>query len=423
MSDEIITQAIIFVKEKYGRINLSALSRELGITRQRARTLAKNNFKSKENGNKGKSHVVTIISEYGEYINNTFLVKGITNSSVIYERIQEMGYKGSLTTVKNYINSHLNIVPAPRVLAIETPNRRRRYTTDEGEMYQMDWGFVKVEDNEGIIRRCCCFVMVCHYCGLRYVEFFTSAIRENLIIGISHAFSSMGKPKVVLTDNMKSVVIKRDEDGNPVWQKDYDLFQKDAGFETRLCKVAHPYTKGKVERLVEYVKGNFIVGRTFKNLSDINREVAEWCHRKNGLPIKESGIIPEETHKEESSLTPFVIDNKLYPYIAPKRKISFDGFINYEGHLYGVPMCYAGRTVRVCRTGENLVLSDPETLNPIYTHAVDWLREPKIAVGQWGNDYEEKPTMSVKAVIHLEENNRRSRFERFAVLTKEGEEE
>lgn len=93
MSDEIITQAIIFVKEKYGRINLSALSRELGITRQRARTLAKNNFKSKENGNKGKSHVVTIISEYGEYINNTFLVKGITNSSVIYERIQKMGYK------------------------------------------------------------------------------------------------------------------------------------------------------------------------------------------------------------------------------------------------------------------------------------------------------------------------------------------
>jgi transposase len=36
-----------------------------------------------------------------------------------------------------------------------------------------------------------------------------------------HAFTYMGVPETVLTDNMKSVVIERDAEGNPIWQNDY----------------------------------------------------------------------------------------------------------------------------------------------------------------------------------------------------------
>lgn len=69
---------------------------------------------------------------------------------------------------------------------------------------------------------------------------------------------------------MKSVVIKRDSDGNPIWNHDYDLFQKTIGFGTKLAKVEHPWSKGSVERLVRYVKDNFIPGRRFYNISDMN---------------------------------------------------------------------------------------------------------------------------------------------------------
>ena len=50
-----------------------------------------------------------------------------------------------------------------------------------------------------------------------------------------HAFLYMGVPKFILTDNMKSVALRRDEEGHPVWQKDYELFMGNIGFETRLC--------------------------------------------------------------------------------------------------------------------------------------------------------------------------------------------
>ena len=76
-----------------------------------------------------------------------------------------------------------------------------------------------------------------------------------------HAFSALGVPATVLTDNMKSVVVRRDADGRPVWQADYAEFMGVVGFRTRLCRPRHPYTKGKVERLVRFVKGNFLAGR------------------------------------------------------------------------------------------------------------------------------------------------------------------
>lgn len=100
--------------------------------------------------------------------------------------------------------------------------------------------------------------MICHHCGERYIEFFPNARQENLFIGMIHAFIYMGIPENVLTDNMKSVVIGRDVEGNPIWQKDYEIFMKTIGFHTKLCKCRHPFTKGKVERLVRFVKENFI---------------------------------------------------------------------------------------------------------------------------------------------------------------------
>ena len=96
-----------------------------------------------------------------------------------------------------------------------------------------------------------------------------------------HAFLFMGIPKKVLTDNMKSVVISRDPQGKPVWQHDYELFMGNIGFDTRLCKPRHPFTKGSVERLVRFVKENFLQGRVFRELTDLNYEAIEWCNRQN----------------------------------------------------------------------------------------------------------------------------------------------
>ena len=97
----------------------------------------------------------------------------------------------------------------------------------------MDWGITKVVDYSGSEFQAACFAMVCHHCGQRYIEFFSNAKQENLSIGIIHAFYYMCMPEYILTGNMKSVVLHRDLDGYPVWQKNYETFMKAAGFKTK----------------------------------------------------------------------------------------------------------------------------------------------------------------------------------------------
>lgn len=203
------------------------------------------------------------------YDPNTFLSKGVSNSNVIYDYIKGEGYTGGLTTLKEYISSHKHLLPPKRQSVSSQGNRGRRYKTNPGEAYQMDWGFVNVDNGSGGEYRAACFAMVCHHCGKRFIEFFPNARQESLFIGMLHGFEYMGVPEYVLTDNMKSVVIGRDEDRHPIWQKDYEVFMDAVGFKTKLCKPRHPFTKGKVERLVRFVKTNFLAYRTFSNITEL----------------------------------------------------------------------------------------------------------------------------------------------------------
>lgn len=41
-------------------------------------------------------------------------------------------------------------------------------------------------------------------------------------------------------------------------------------FETKLCKPRHPFTTGKIERLIRFVKDNFLGHRVFCDLTDLN---------------------------------------------------------------------------------------------------------------------------------------------------------
>ena len=180
----ILTQAIDQMKMELGdkfdpeKINLAELERRTGISRSRLR-------------------------------------KNVTNASVCFERLREHGYTGGQTQVRVYIRKHQDLVPPKRALVDPQGNRGRRYRTGPAESYQMDWGFVEACRMDGSSYRCACFAMICHHCGERYVEFFPNAKQENLFIGMIHAFYLMGIPKYVLTDNMKSVVISRDQKKPP----------------------------------------------------------------------------------------------------------------------------------------------------------------------------------------------------------------
>ena len=402
---EIISQAFELMKEQDSdfspeTVNLAALSRITGLSRQKLRRLKKNGFRDVPVTRKRTNS--SVLDGYTSILDN-MLTKGVTNSTVCLRRLREHGFPGSQSSVKRYIASHRDLVPAPRQLVAPQGPRGIRYQTGPGETYQMDWGFVKVLDYGGAVTEAACFVMVCHHCGQKYVEFFPNARQENLFIGMIHAFSSIGVPKTVMTDNMKSVVLKRDLEGHPVWQKDYESFMRTVGFSTRLCKARHPFTKGKVERLVRYVKDNFMPGRTFWNYTDLNEAVSEWCLDQNSRYQKYLDDVPDRVHNTLCMRTalPLVKSELLLFYLCPERKISFDGFINYEGRRFGVPFKYRGSLVRVCRDRNVLRIFTPDLKDLLVTHDITWSRRDRYCIDQFEEKphLEELPTAPVRAEI------------------------
>jgi transposase len=397
-------------------VNLAEFCRKTGLTRSKARTLQKKAFVA-VHGNCGKKRETTVIAGFeGEL--DALLRKGVTNSSVALERIQAKGYAGGLTMVKAYLHDNAHLVPAPRRAVAGDRSRGQRYETGPGEAYQMDWGFVDAEDPAGNVWPMACLVVVCHHCGTFYIEFFPNARQENLFIGMVHAFMAMGVPAKVLTDNMKSVVTRRDHEGRPVWNREYEAFMEAVGFKTRLCKPYHPWTKGKAERLVRFVKGNFLAGRTFTDITDLNGQALEWCAKKALRLMRPPGVVPAEEHASAClpSSAALVETTEVAMYLCPERKISFDGFVSYEGRRFGVPYWYEGRSCRVNRDGEWLHVYSSDMSVELAVHAVTWGRRDSTCPGQWAEAPcpEELPTSPVTTtVLQIEAPTRPGGIERF----------
>lgn len=407
------------------KINLAELERRTGISRARLRRMKEHDFEDSEHAAKGRKSPTTLLSGYTGILDG-LLKGGVTNSAVCLSRLRTNGYAGSQTTIKNYIQTHQHLVPPTRYAVAPQGNRGRRYTTGPGEAFQMDWGFTKVMSCAGEEYSAACFAMVCHHCGERYVEFFPNAKQENLFIGMIYGFQYMGVPQYILTDNMKSVVIRRDQDGQPIWQRDYEQFMRTVGFQTKLCKPRHPFTKGKAERLVRFVKDNFLAGRAFWNVTDLNLAALDWCDEQNTCLHRGLGV-PQDMHRDRCATVVARLDDSpdLLFYLCPERRISFDGFVSYEGRRFGVPYNYGNKTARVMRNGSCLYIYSADMAHLLATHEVTWSYHDSFCPNQYAfpEQPEEFPTMPVQTVIRqLPQPPADLSFEKFS-FTKEDDED
>ena len=93
---------------------------------------------------------------------------------------------------------------------------------------------------------------------------------------LAEAFEHFGGvPRVVLYDNLKSVVLERS--GEHV--RFHDRILELAGhyhFEPRPCAPYRPNEKGKVERAIQYVRASFFEARRVSALSVLQTEIGEW---------------------------------------------------------------------------------------------------------------------------------------------------
>lgn len=74
---------------------------------------------------------------------------------------------------------------------------------------------------------------------------------------------------------------------------------------------------------------------------------------------------------------------ELSMYLCPRRKISFDGFVSYEGRRFGVPYWYSGKACRVNRYGGHLHIYSDDMGQELAVHVVTWSYRDSFCADQY----------------------------------------
>ena len=157
-----------------------------------------------------------------------------------------------------------------------------------------------------------------------------------------------------------------------------------------------------VERLIRFVKENFLAARTFSNVTDLNYEALRWCREQNSSYHRAIDCIPSNEHSLHcmSVARVLTMTQELYFYLCPERKISFDGFINYEGRRFGVPYEYTQKTCRVRRDYFTLYIYSADLSRVLAKHDVTWSRRDSFCKDQYVSvQPEELPSAPVRIQI------------------------
>jgi transposase len=222
----------------------------------------------------------------------------------LLEEIRAAGYTGGYTQLKAFIRQVRPVPPPEAVIRFETPAGRQAQV--DFARFRFPWG----------VRYA--LLVVLGYSRLLWCRFYPRQDLRTLVSGLEEAFLYFGGvPRELLFDQMKAVITRdlRLEGGALIRNAEFLRFARHWGFTPRACRPYRAQTKGKVERPVRYLRGNFIYGRAFLNDADLDAQRRQWLERIAN--VRRHGT----TH--ESPRVRFDRDERvLLQPLAPRRYVS-----------------------------------------------------------------------------------------------------
>jgi transposase InsO family protein len=260
-----------------------------------------------------------------------------------------------------------------------------RYETAPGEQGQADWAYCgRLRDEQGQERPVYAFLVVLGFSRLLHVSLSTDMRLETLIRCHEEAFAALGgAPATLLYDNMKQVRLSP-TCFNPLFVD----FAAHWGWVPATHRVGRPRTKGKVERMVDYLKEGFLRGRTFVDLADARAQLQHWLdHTANVRVHATTQQRPVDLWAVERPL----LRTPLAPYrLASRavRTVSAEGWVHYQGARYSVPPAQVGQKVlvEVCAEQRRVVIRADQVIvaeHPQATKRGATLSDPAHVAALW----------------------------------------
>ena len=251
----------------------SAVARELGLSRDTIHRWIRTGDLDRELDDAPVRYgprpaVPTKLDAYKPIIETRLAAYPELSAVRLLEEIRAAGYGGGYTQLKAFVRQVRPLPPPEPVIRFETPAGRQAQV--DFARFRFPWG----------IRYA--LLVVLGFSRLLWCRFYPRQDMGTLMDGLEAAFAYFGGvPQELLFDQMKAVITRdlRLEGGALVRNGEFLRFAHHWGFTPRACRPYRAQTKGKVERPVRYVRGNFVYGRTFLHDADLDHQRALWLDR------------------------------------------------------------------------------------------------------------------------------------------------
>jgi transposase len=274
----------------------------------------------------------------------------------LYEMACERGYKGGPDHFRRVVAR-----PRPRPVA----EAYQRLSTLPGEEAQVDWAHFGQATVGQAKRKLYAFVLVLSWSRRAVVRFYFGSGMPYFIAGHVDAFTELGGvPRRCLYDNLKSAVLERQGD---IVRFNPQLIELSAHyrFEPRPVAIARGNEKGRVERVIRYLRSSFFAAREWSSLADLNHQATVWAETiavNRPWPQDKLRTVREIFSEEQSTLLPL----PDVPFPSEERMTVGVGktpYVRFDLNDYSVPHTHVRRTLTVLASLTRVrVLDGTETI-------------------------------------------------------------
>ena len=259
----------------------------------------------------------------------------------LLREIREQGYLGGYTAVTDFLRE---VRPAT-VSAFE-----RRFETPPGRQAQVDFAYFRTTftDEPSAPRVVWLFSLVLGHSRMLWGRFVAHPDLDTVLRCHVAAFEALGGvPGEILYDRMKTVVLGEAAEG-VIYNAKLLAFASHYGFLPKACRPYRAQTKGKVERPFRYIREDFFLARSFRNLDDLNAQFRHWLDSvANARRHATTGRVVVAHFAEEQPALRALPAGPYTAVLRLERRISRDGMVSLDGNLYSMPDSTRRRSVEV----------------------------------------------------------------------------
>ena len=241
-----------------------------------------------------------------------------------------------------------------------------RYHFDPGQEMQHDTSPHKAKIG-GAERAVHTASLVMCYSRMLFFQHYPVWNRFQLKLFLTEAFAYFGGvAKQCMLDN-SSVVVWHGTGKDMVPVPEMAAFAKRYGFAFAAHALGDANRSARVERPFDFIDNNFLAGREFADLADINAQARVWFDKQNGTFKRSLQAMPRELFAaEKAALVPLPA---WLPevYLLHQRIVDLEGYVSVSSHRYSAPWTLIGRRLEVRESKAKIELYDGPRL--VATHA------------------------------------------------------